>query len=242
MEALVTAAEIPYQGRELESFALARNWKAYVRGALQPYLSGSVIEVGAGIGETARALRPGAEAESWLCVEPDPGMAARLAGLAARGELGPGVTAHAGTLVDLAPDIRADCILYVDVLEHIEDDAGELVRAAARLRPGGRIVVLSPAFPFLYSPFDAGIGHFRRYTKRMLRAIAPAGLDERGAFYLDSMGALASAANKVLLRQSMPTKRQVLTWDRLIVPVSRVLDPVFAKLAGRSVVVVWQRR
>ncbi len=111
-----------------------------------------------------------------------------------------------------------DTIVYIDVLEHIEDDAGELKLAARRLRRGGRIVVLSPAHQFLYTPFDAAIGHFRRYNRSSLRKISPPGLELEKLFYLDAFGIAASAMNRLLLRQSMPTKAQIETWDKWIVP------------------------
>ena len=59
--------------------------------------------------------------------------------------------------------------------------------------------------------------------------------------YLDSVGLLASAGNRLLLRQSMPTERQILAWDRLMIPVSRVIDPVFGHRLGKSVLGVWRR-
>ncbi len=229
-----------YVGEELESFALAVNWKSYVRTALHPWLAGRVAEVGAGIGETTKALRPDAPVASWVCIEPDPEMAAGLTRDAASGALGKAVSAHCGTLATLASDERFDTIIYVDVLEHIEHDAAELAEAARRLAPGGQIVVLSPAYPYLYSEFDRAIGHWRRYTTAMLRKIAPPGLTERSARYYDCVGMLASAANKLLLKQKLPTVAQVRTWDRFMVPVSRVIDPLFRFAFGRSVVIVWQ--
>lgn len=57
------------------------------------------------------------------------------------------------------------------MLEHIEADAAEMNKAAALLNPGGHIIVLSPAFQFLYNPFDKAIGHYRRYNKRMLKKL-----------------------------------------------------------------------
>ena len=233
--------ELAYPGAELESFAHAQRWKSYVRTALHPYLAGDVVELGAGIGETTKALRPGSRATSWTCVEPDPAMARALAAAAAGSQLGEGVSALAGTIEDLPADARFDAALYVDVLEHIEDDRGELALAAARLRPGGRIVVLSPAWPFLYSAFDRSIGHYRRYTRPALANLTPAGMQIEASFYLDAVGMLASAANKLLLRQSLPTLKQVLLWDRAMVPVSRLLDPLIGRSLGRSVVAVWRK-
>jgi len=144
-----------------------------------------------------------------------------------------------GTLADVPKERRFDAILYIDVLEHIEDDCGELRRAALHLNPGGRIIVLAPAHPFLYTAFDAAIGHFRRYTRDTLRAAAPPALRLQKLTYLDSIGVLASLGNRLLLRSSMPTESQILTWDRFLVPLSRAIDPLLGGRAGKSVLGVW---
>ena len=145
-------------------------------------------------------------------------------------------------LADLPFERQFNTVLYIDVLEHIEDDRQELAKAAAHLAIGGQIIVLSPAWPYLYSPFDRKIGHYRRYTKRSLCAIEVVGLNIETAFYLDSVGCLASIANALVLRQDLPTQSQVLFWDRWMVPISRLLDPIVFWKLGRSVVAVWQKR
>ena len=81
-----------------------------------------------------------------------------------------------GTIADILDrPQRFDAVLYIDVLEHIEDDRGELERATRLLREGGYLIVLSPAHQWLFSPFDEAIGHFRRYDRRSLGALQPAG-------------------------------------------------------------------
>ena len=142
-------------------------------------------------------------------------------------------------MVDLPADHLFDTILYIDVLEHIEDDAAELARSASHLRTGGHIIVLAPAHQHLYSPFDKAIGHFRRYSKGSLLAAAPPSLAPVEAFYLDAAGMALSLANRMLLRASMPTGGQILFWDRVVVPVSRLIDPVLARSVGKTVVAIW---
>jgi hypothetical protein len=99
-------------------------------------------------------------------------------------------------------------------LEHIEDDRGELARIARALRPGGHVVVMSPAHPFLFSAFDAAIGHHRRYARRTLTAAAPPALRLVRMEALHSVGMVASLMNRLVLRQSMPTREQLAVWDR----------------------------
>jgi SAM-dependent methyltransferase len=223
-----------YAGGELDLFEKAVRWKRYWRNRAEPFIAGDVLEVGAGIGANTRALADLAH-RSWTCLEPDPALAARIP------SMGPGYATRVGTTKEFFASECFDTILYIDVLEHIEDDRGELARAAAHLKPGGHIIVLSPAHQFLYAPFDRAIGHFRRYSRSSLRAAAPVSLHETKLVYLDSVGLLASAANRLLLSQSMPTESQILAWDRFMVPISRLLDPVFMGRAGKSILGVWQR-
>lgn len=227
-----------YAGNELETFAHATNWKAYLRQAMAPYINGDVLEVGAGIGAAMQALRDGRE-RSWTCLEPDPTMADELRRVTAAREGRTDVVT--GTVADLPARHAYDAILYVDVLEHIADDAGELRQAAARLRPGGHLTVMSPAHQFLYSAFDKRIGHFRRYNASQLRAAGPHDLALTHLTYLDATGLLLSGANRLLLRSDMPTLAQVLTWDRWFVPVSRRIDPLLGGRVGKSILAVWRR-
>jgi SAM-dependent methyltransferase len=228
-----------YAGSELELFSAVLNWKAYWCSRVRPYIAGEVLEVGAGIGSNTRLLDDGASGR-WTCLEPDPGLCVSLRANVFAGGSRRTHECVCGTLAALV-DRSFDTIVYIDVLEHIEDDRGELDRAAQLLRPGGHLVVLAPAHNALFSAFDAAIGHFRRYDRAMLRAIAPAGVAEVAMPYLDCAGLLLSAANRLLLRQSMPTKAQLHFWDTWIIPVSRMLDPLLRYSAGKTVIAVWRR-
>jgi 2-polyprenyl-3-methyl-5-hydroxy-6-metoxy-1,4-benzoquinol methylase len=234
-------SENRYPGTELELFRYADNWKNYIRKLLAPYLHGDVLEVGAGIGATTKALRSRAQ-RSWTAVEPDAALASQLRDALATTGDGGELRVVEGTLQNLASEhTRYQAIIYIDVLEHIADDAAEVAAAAALLRAGGRLVVLCPAHMWLYSPFDRSIGHHRRYNLKQLQALGPRSCRVIDARYLDSVGVAASVANRFLLRSDMPSKQQLLTWDRLLVPASRLLDPLLRYRLGKSVLVVWQR-
>lgn len=229
-----------YVGTELELFAHAKTWKAYFAAKLRPFIRGEVLEVGAGIGNTTPVLfSPGLA--KWTCLEPDPQQAEILADSLGKAMPTERVEVITGTIEDVGPGRFFDSIVYIDVLEHIEHDAAELRAAARLLRKGGTLIVLAPACQGLYSEFDRAVGHFRRYDSRSLRQIAPPGLCEEGLIHLDSVGLLASLFNRSLLRQSMPTIRQILIWDRLLVPVSRVLDPLMMYKIGRTIVAIWRK-
>jgi len=229
-----------YEGDELTLFAEARNWKEYYARLLRPYICGDVLEVGAGIGGTTRVLNSGNQ-RSWTCIEPDRELVRELQTVLAA-LAGPVVyEARPGTIEDLDDAATFDTILYIDVLEHIRDDAAELERAVRRLRPGGHLIVLAPAHDWLFSEFDRQIGHHRRYNAKSLVAIQPAGTKPEKLFYLDSCGTLLSLANRLLLRESCPTRKQIALWDRIVVPTSRVLDRLVRYRLGKTVVAIWRR-
>lgn len=227
-----------YEGSELDLFQKAVRWKTYYGNRLKPFIRGSVLEVGAGIGGTTQFLLSDS-VTAWTCLEPDPELQRVIGEKIAKRALPHLCRARTGTLASLHNGEFFDTIVYIDVLEHIEDDRGEVMLAAQRLAPGGRIVVLSPAHPFLFSPFDQAVGHFRRYTKASLKSLRPDALMCRAAGYLDSVGLIASLGNRVLLKSSSPTLKQIALWDRVMVPLSRLLDP--ALRVGKSVFVVWEK-
>ena len=230
--------EIPYVGDELELFAHALNWKATLRRQIAPYLGKTVLEVGAGIGATTRMLCDGTQ-DHWRLLEPDAPMALHLTNQVKNGELPACCESQAGTVADVTEQF--DSLIYIDVLEHIPGDLAEIAAAAEKVKDGGYLVVLSPAHQHLYTAFDKRIGHCRRYSKGMLAALTPPTLKIERLRYLDSVGYFASLANRLLLRQSMPTLNQIRTWDGLMVPLSRVLDPAMSYWAGKSVLCIWKK-
>lgn len=231
-----------YVGEELDLFEKAVNWKSYLRSEITPHLGRSVLEVGAGHGGTTRMLI-NSNVQKWLALEPDPALAGRIERAVEAGELPGSVKVVVGTLETLDPEDRGyESVIYIDVLEHIDDHVAEAARAVERLAPGGRLVVLSPAHQWLFSPFDTALGHFRRYSRKSLRDVSPPGCDLVDLRYLDAFGLFASLGNKMLLKQSMPTAAQIALWDGKLVPISRRLDWLFAGRVGKSVLGVWRKR
>ncbi len=228
-----------YIGNELELFEKAVHWKSYYASFLKPYLKGRVLEVGAGLGGTATTLCDGSQTE-WLCVEPDAELAARIEEKISSGALPSCCKTHIGFLESIDEQEKFDVAIYIDVLEHIEHDTQQLATAMRYVKRGGHIIVLSPAYQWLFSPFDAAIGHYRRYTRKSLLATAPSELRIKKAFYLDSLGLCTSTVNKLFLKQSQPTPEQIALWDNVIIPLSKITDFLIGYNAGRSVIAVWE--
>lgn len=229
----VPSSAFRYVGNELAIFAKALAWKRYLRRQILPFLRGRVAEVGAGLGATTPVLLAQA-CSDWLALEPDIELARQIP------SSGP-VRVFVGTLADLPIGERFDAILYIDVLEHIENDRAELKEASKRLAPGGHLVILAPAHNFLFTEFDRQIGHFRRYDGGMLRGIAPDELILLKLRYLDSAGFFASLANRLFLKQSSPGQLQIIFWDRFLVRISLVTDVLSGYRFGKSILGIWKK-
>ena len=227
-----------YTGNELDLFAKARNWKRYWSRLIRPYVRGDVLEVGAGLGANIPYLLHD-EVRSLTAMEPDPALYERLE-TARRTLQDARVATRRAALADSCAG-PFDTICYVDVLEHIEDDCAELALASSRLEPGGHIVLLAPAHPFLYSSFDGAIRHYRRYTRAGVKRLSPPGCSLRLLRMADSMGFFAALANARWLRQPLPTARQIAVWDHILVRASTVLDPLLGYRLGKSLLAVWRK-
>lgn len=228
-----------YPGEELHLFESARNWKRYLAEKIKPWIRGAVLEVGAGIGETTVFLQTAATTH-WTCLEPDTSLFHQLEHKKNSGQLSPGCLLVKGSLPDLDQTARYDTILYIDVLEHIDNDRAELAAASQLLNRGGHLIVLSPAYQFLYSSFDRAIGHYRRYNKAGLRtAGAIPGLSEQKIFYLESTGVFLLLLNKVIVHKKYPSRQDIRIWQSVFIPVSRVLDKLLFYRFGKTIIGIW---
>ena len=159
-----------YIGRELEIFSHATCWKRYFGSIISPYLGKRVLEAGAGLGATSSILNNSRTTE-WVCLEPDDNFAKILEQKINHHKLPDFCRVRLGTVEELGPDELFDTILYIDVMEHIKNDQAEIRSAACHLETGGRLIILSPAHQWLFTPFDQAIGHYRRYSKSSLSQI-----------------------------------------------------------------------
>jgi SAM-dependent methyltransferase len=71
------------------------------------------------------------------------------------------------------PDASVDYVTALDVLEHVPDDRAVVQGFHRLLKPGGLAVVTVPASMALWSDWDVGLHHHRRYDREQLKALFP---------------------------------------------------------------------
>jgi SAM-dependent methyltransferase len=69
-------------------------------------------------------------------------------------------------------DETFDLVTCLDVVEHTADDRVTLRELRRVLAPSGRLLITVPAYQALWSTHDTFNRHYRRYDRRMMRALA----------------------------------------------------------------------
>jgi 2-polyprenyl-3-methyl-5-hydroxy-6-metoxy-1,4-benzoquinol methylase len=142
-----------------------------------------LLDVGAGSGFFSRHLLSDGGAQSALCVD--------IGYERDRDE------AVGGKAVLYRRDCGAtdcDLVLMMDVLEHVDDDAGLVRHYATKVPSGAHFLVTVPAFRFLWSGHDVFLEHKRRYTlPEIEQTMRDAGLEVvSGAYYFGLILPLAA--------------------------------------------------
>jgi 2-polyprenyl-3-methyl-5-hydroxy-6-metoxy-1,4-benzoquinol methylase len=133
---------------------------------------------------------------------------------------------------------RFDTVACVNVLEHIPADEAALANFHVLLRPGGHLLLLVPAGPWLFGTLDESEHHCRRYRSEELRAkVVRAGFR---VVRLRAMNLPALAGwlvqGRLLRRRTLPAGAMA-AYDQVI-PLVAALESLLPPPAGLSLVLV----
>lgn len=230
---------LDYDPRSLEALSGLARYHAWIRDAFGPVLRGRVAEVGAGTGNFSVTWVDGAD-EATL-IEPAPQLYGALSQRFAdrkRVKVVGATLEEALSRGDLAPG-SLDALVMVNVLEHVEDDLGELRRVRTALRPGGVVALFVPAIQAIYGSLDALVGHHRRYEREGLaRVVREAGFAVEDLRWFDVAGVIPWwLVGKVMRARSFGGPLGPL-YDRLVVPVMSRVEGVVTPPVGKNLLCV----
>jgi SAM-dependent methyltransferase len=232
--------EVLYEGRDLEVLADMRNYYDWIMETFAPHVGGNVLEYGSGIGTISTRLLP--FAERLTLVEHSVNLVAALNNRFADS---PQVEVIGASLEEHVETVGANTfntVVMVNVLEHVEDDGNVLVQLFNILKPGGRLLVFVPALQGLMSKLDLIHGHFRRYDRKdLMKKIAGAGGEVHLCRYFDVIGVVPWLILNKLLRSTGFNPALIQINDRLVVPMSRVLERVVSPPFGKNLIMVAEK-
>ncbi|HVU51028.1 MAG TPA: class I SAM-dependent methyltransferase [Polyangia bacterium] len=210
-------------GRTLEIFANTPQLNEWIFSKLAGPVRGEVLEIGSGVGNISRLIRPRVDRLVVSDTEPH-----YLEDLERTFAGDPGVSVVSYDL-DHAPPPgiaarRFDAIVAVNVIEHIADDRGLVARLAGLLRPGGNLLIYVPSCPSVFGTLDVALGHHRRYTPATLTSLLrSAELDPGEPRYVNLLGLAGWFVAGRILRRKLLSPLGVAVFER-IVPVVRLED------------------
>ncbi len=234
-----------YEGQDLEALADLRNYQNWIMDAFEPFLNGTVLEVGAGTGNISRLYVDSVERA--VLLEPATNLTRILQNrFSGHGHveiisqyLEGAMHEHPGAL----PLQHFDAALLVNVLEHVDDDVGMLKRLRSLLKRGGHLLLFVPAGAWLYGSLDRLCEHVQRYSYgRLAGVVKRAGFTIKRLHYFDAPGVLPWFVVGRLLKQKRFDATQAQRYDRFAVPMIRRIEkkirPPFGKnllcIAGRE--------
>ena len=199
---------------------------ALIRRKVRPPANAKVLEIGCGTGHNLTMLSAFGHVDALELDDEARAIAERRLGRSV-------MSAPLPDLVGV-PQKHYDLIGAFDVVEHIDDDEATLASIAARLKPGGRLVVTVPAHQWMWSAHDVVNHHKRRYSKRALRK-----LFERSPLRLETIGYFNSLLFPLAVAERLSSKLRGKDEADLTMPpaaLNTALEKIFAAerhLVGR---------
>ncbi|HEY0458691.1 MAG TPA: class I SAM-dependent methyltransferase [Pyrinomonadaceae bacterium] len=234
--------KVVYVGKDLEAMSFAVNYHKWILEEFRPFLGKKLVEVGAGTGSFS-AMLLAEKPENLALVEPSE-MFGALEQNISQLESKTVVNYYNAIFSEAAGNLeqQPDTIIYVNVLEHIEDDRGELKKVYETLDAGGHCLIFVPAFMSLYGAFDEKVGHFRRYTKTGLEEKAKAaGFKVVKSKYFDFAGIFPWYIKYKLLKLDSLKSGAVTAYDKFAVPVAKQFERFLTFPAGKNILTVLQK-
>ncbi|MDQ3748778.1 MAG: class I SAM-dependent methyltransferase [Acidobacteriota bacterium] len=236
--------KVEYVGKDLEAMDFAVNYHRWILALMKPFLGKHLVEVGAGTGAFSELLLETAP-KTLSLVEPSAMFETLQTNLAKR-DSATKIRYFPNIFAEVAAQIETeqspDSIIYINVLEHIEDDRLELEIIHRTLREKGRVFVFVPALPALFSEFDKQIGHFRRYRKTELaEKFHAAGFRILLSRYFDAAGIFPWLVKYRLLKSLTMESGAVHFYDKFVVPVAKPVESFLPLPLGKNLLFVAEK-
>lgn len=220
------------------SIAFAHNYNQWVLDWFKPYIGKRLLEVGTGQGNYAGYLK---HLEEYVSVDLDEEIIARAKKENSFGKYFV-CDVTSPNLKKIIDEHSLDTILCLNVVEHIKDDKKAVLNMYESLPANGHLLILVPAFQSLYSSMDQLAGHFKRYRLEDLQRLDPVMTKNCQKYaYFNPIGGVGWWFNKFRTYKTLDDdaiNAQIKVFDKYIVPISKILNPVTSSFFGQSLLYV----
>lgn len=139
-------------------------------------------------------------------------------------------------------NLNIDTVVCLNVLEHIEDDIKALKNIYSVLNSHGRLILLVPAFSWLYGALDEVLGHRRRYRRQELRdKIEAAGFTIKKELFCNFFGIFGWFLNGKILRRPFVSDTLLKVFDKFST-LFLLPERFFSRIIGMSLLLVCEKK
>ena len=225
-----------YSGWELDFFDKANNYRKYQFDLMKKYIKQSILEVGPGNGTIMDKYIYESSLDIVL-VETDKELFQKIS---SKFKSKNNVKVY-NSKIDTVTR-KFETILYLDVIEHIENHKEEILKAYSKLEDDGYLIVMVPSYQHLYSDYDAEIGHYRRFNKKFFKDLTKKNnIQCEKLIYFDCIGYFFLLINKILkLKKRKNVAYGTKVWNFLI-PLSKILDKLLMHSFGKSLLCIYKK-
>lgn len=236
--------KVVYIGKDLEAMSFAVNYHKWILDEFRPFLGENFVEVGAGTGSFSELLLEN-NPKTLTIIEPSE-MYEYLEQNVSQIKTETKIKLHQAIFAEvynqIAVEQNPDTIIYVNVLEHIEDDEAELAMIYKTLDTGGKCFIFVPALMSLYGKFDRKIGHFRRYTKKEIEEkFITAGFKIVKSKYFDLAGILPWFVKYKILKSESLESGAVTLYDKIVVPITNKFETFLPIPIGKNLLIIGEK-
>tara|TARA_B100000029_G_C17603580_1_gene966591 strand:- start:1051 stop:1743 length:693 start_codon:yes stop_codon:yes gene_type:complete len=227
--------DMKYPGQELEIFDKANIWRKYIHVLIKYYFKDNFLEVGAGIGSFTENYYK--DIKNIVLTDLDE---KNITVLREKFSHEKNIKIENKKINEI--EGKFNTIIYLNVLEHIEEDLLEINSALEKLNAGGHLIIIVPAHQKLYSNFDKAVGHCRRYDINFFRLKKFENAKIQKLLFLDLLGYILYFFNKTFYKNEVyPSKFKIFLWDKIFSPITIVLDFFTRYKFGKNILCVYKK-
>lgn len=230
-----------WQFEQLVTMSRAKNYNRFIFNLVQKYIGSNVLEVGSGLGVLSEKLYQ-SPLRKLILVEKSEKM-----GFLLRDKFKDKTKVYINDIFNsvLFKELKSeviDTIVCFNLLEHIKQDEILIKLFYDLLIENGVLILLVPAFPFLYGAIDRKAGHIKRYKIEALNKItSPLGFDALEMRYINFIGFFTWLFNGRITKRDYVSSTFLKVYDKLMVPLSTFLEKLVKLPFGQSLFCVYRK-
>jgi 2-polyprenyl-3-methyl-5-hydroxy-6-metoxy-1,4-benzoquinol methylase len=224
----------------LKSMSVATDFNKWMYNAIKDYTQGEILEIGSGIGNISKLFIDNGSAITLSDIDDDYIQFLKK-------EFPLYLSDKEILSIDLEKEGfetkyshlagKYDSLILINVLEHLKDDSAAIQNCRFLLKKNGILIILVPAYSFLFSEIDKSLGHYRRYNRKQLVEIMK---NEKfkivRSFYFNAIGIFAWLYGKIM-KYKFPPESNMKTFNKMI-RVGKFLDKLVFQKTGLSAIAV----